>query len=274
MYPGGNALNVSVFARRNGASASYVGAVADDRAGHLIRAALAAEGVNIERLRVVPGQTAFCVIGHDDGDRIFIRSELGVSRFELDAHDLASISQHDAVHVSRSSGLDHRLAELASHVPLSYDFSTRRDAAHIAAVAPHCFLASFSGSDLTARAADHLAAEALTQGAEWVLVTRGADGAFLAHRDGSVRVAAERRTVVDTLGAGDTFIARVLVGLVAQEATDALMADAARCAADTCESNGAFGYGLPLPDSGLPGTTATQPENVRRTLIHHQSKKE
>jgi fructoselysine 6-kinase len=255
MYPGGNALNVAVFARRSGASASYVGAVADDRAGHLIRAALAAEGVNIQRLRVLTGQTAFCVIGHEGGDRVFLRSELGVSRFEPDALDFAFIAGHDAVHVSGSSGLDHRLEELASRVPLSYDFSTRRNADHIEAVAPHCFLASFSGSDLTADEADQMAAQALAHGAQWVLVTRGADGAFLAHQTGTVRVAAEPGTIVDTLGAGDTFIARVLIGLVTGEAVETLMADAARRAAETCERHGAFGYGLTLPDFAFAART-------------------
>jgi fructoselysine 6-kinase len=263
MYPGGNALNVAVFARRSGASASYIGAVADDRAGHLIRAALAAESVNIQRLRVLAGQTAYCVIGHENGDRVFLSSELGVSRFEPDEFDLTVIARHDAVHVSRSSGLDHRLRELASLVPLSYDFSTRRDAEHIEAVAPRCFLASFSGSDLTAEEADRLAAQALAHGAHWVLVTRGADGAFLAHETGTVRVPAEPGTVVDTLGAGDTFIARVLIGLVTGEDVESLMKDAARRAAETCERHGAFGYGLPIPDSIFANTAPPQPENVR-----------
>jgi fructoselysine 6-kinase len=268
MYPGGNALNVAVFARRNGASASYLGAVGTDTAGKLIRSALRAEGVNLERLRVRPGMTAFCVIGHRHGDRVFLRSDVGVSRFELDTLDLRFIARHDAVHVSQSSGLDHRLEDLASLVPLSYDFSTRRDPEHIAAVAPHCFLASISGGDLTTEAADEIAAQALAAGARYVLVTRGADGAFLTHAGGTTRVGAAPRTVVDTLGAGDTFIARVLVGLVAEEKPDAVMADAARRAADTCGSSGAFGYGLPLEAAAQGNIPEPQPENVRRRPVH------
>lgn len=37
MFAGGNTLNVSVFAARSGATAGYVGAVADDIAGRHIR---------------------------------------------------------------------------------------------------------------------------------------------------------------------------------------------------------------------------------------------
>ncbi|KAB2865536.1 MAG: hypothetical protein F9K43_16945 [Bauldia sp.] len=45
MYPGGNCFNLSVFARRYGAGTAFVGAVAEDAAGRLMRATLAAEGV-------------------------------------------------------------------------------------------------------------------------------------------------------------------------------------------------------------------------------------
>jgi len=46
-----------------------------------------------------------------------------------------------------------------------------------------------------------------------VLVTRGADGAEAHHAGGVVRVAAVPVTVVDTVGAGDTFNAGILAGL-------------------------------------------------------------
>ena len=40
MYPGGNAVNVAVHARRNGATSAYLGAVGTDRAGQVVLAAL------------------------------------------------------------------------------------------------------------------------------------------------------------------------------------------------------------------------------------------
>ena len=61
MFPGGNALNVSVFASRFGASACYVGAVGDDTAGNHVRAALVSEGVDISRLRIVADEQHFAL---------------------------------------------------------------------------------------------------------------------------------------------------------------------------------------------------------------------
>jgi fructoselysine 6-kinase len=48
--------------------------------------------------------------------------------------------------------------------------------------------------------------------------------------------------IVDTLGAGDTFIARTLVGLLRQESPDDLLAAAAVAAARTCGQVGGIGH--------------------------------
>ena len=90
MFPGGNALNVSVFANRFGASASYVGAVGDDSAGHHVRSALVSEGIDISRLRILAGGTAFCMIGNRNGEREFL-TDLGVSIVAPNKGDLAHI---------------------------------------------------------------------------------------------------------------------------------------------------------------------------------------
>ena len=54
------------------------------------------------------------------------------------------------------------------------------------------------------------AADLLAQGVSLVVVTLGADGAFGAHRDLRLRVAAPPVDVVDTIGAGDAFGAGIL----------------------------------------------------------------
>lgn len=66
------------------------------------------------------------------------------------------------------------------------------------------------------RPVDALAADCLAAGARAVIVTRGGDGATL-WRTGheALAVAAPRVTVVDTIGAGDTFTAGLSVSLLA-----------------------------------------------------------
>lgn len=246
MYPGGNCFNVSVFASRFGARSAFIGAIANDPAGRLIRGTLEQEGVDTGRLRVVDGITAYCVIGHENSDRIFLSNDFGVSRFTPNVGDLALIAECDAAHVYQSCGLDSWLERFSSRTKLSYDFSTRRDAEHLETVAPHCWLASISASDLSAADTESLMKSVASLGPSWVLATRGRHGAMLSNGEEFFSVAATPVDIVDTLGAGDTFIARVLVGLLDDEPPQALLREAADAAAQTCTYLGAVGYGSPI----------------------------
>ena len=246
MFPGGNALNVSVFASRFGASASYVGAVGDDTAGNHVRAALVGEGVDVSRLRTLAGRTAFCVIGNMNGEREFLKADLGVSIVAPDSRDLAHMESFDALHTGRSSHVDEFVDAFARVSRLSFDFAGVRDPARIARIASRCFLASFSGGSWSRSESAEVARAAMRAGARWCLVTRGSAGALLAGKDGVVEVPAPEVRPVDTLGAGDTFIARTLVGLLNGEVPADSLAAAARAAGETCRRIGAFGYPAPV----------------------------
>ncbi|MFC3181391.1 PfkB family carbohydrate kinase [Cypionkella sinensis] len=246
MYPGGNCLNLAVFAHRFGAETFYGGAVADDPAGRHIRRALLAEGVDVSRLRSLPGNTAFCVIGSQGGDRVFLGADLGVSIVGPEAEDLALMSKVDAVHTGRSSHIDDWAPHIAARSRLSYDFATAHEIVRLMRVAPHCHLASFSGGELSREQALGLAHRAAGLGARHVLITRGAKGALLLSGSELTETRAEIITPLDTLGAGDTFIARVLTGLLRDERPADLLAAAASEAAQTCSWHGGFGHAAPM----------------------------
>jgi len=263
MYPGGNCLNVAVFARRFGARTGYIGRVGADAAGRHLVASLEIEGVDIRGVGVVDGgDTAHCVIGHVDGDRVFLSSAKGVSEFEPAAGDLELIAAADAVHVGATSGLDAFIPAFGGLTRVSYDFAIFRDREHIERIAPHAFLATFSGGSLDDADAAALADRALDAGAVYALVTRGERGAFLVTRGQRWTTPAAPATVVDTLGAGDTFVARVLVGLLRGDDVDALLTAAARAAADTCAAPGAFGHGIPIALSARAASHSSQPHTA------------
>jgi fructoselysine 6-kinase len=243
VFAGGNALNVAVFARHAGATTAYAGTVGTDAAGDLIRNALALEGVSTDFLQVRAGSTAYCVIGRNNGDRVFREVGLGVSQTPLDGGLVSPASGFDAVHLSVSSRLEDSTPDLASVSRLSFDFSTTRDPALLGAVAPHCHLASFSGGDLTRPDALKLARHAVELGANWALVTRGAGGAVLVNRGDTYEAPAAHTTLVDTLGAGDTYIATLLTGLLQAIGPQEAMTRASKASALTCSRLGAFGAG-------------------------------
>jgi fructoselysine 6-kinase len=254
-YPGGNCLNVAVFAARAGAASAYIGRIGRDPAGDLIESALKAESVDARFLRRVDGATAHCLITHSNGDRIFQSSDLGVSRFVPTSDEFEFVDHRDAVHVGASSGLDAELPRLAQRALLSYDFATRRDPAHLALICPYAHLGTFSGGHLSEREAEQLATSAVDAGAAFVLVTRGSRGSILAHGNDRWRAETTPSQVVDTLGAGDSFIARLLVGLLRGEQPPAAMAAASASAAETCTSFGAFGHRASLQRLAYPVPT-------------------
>ena len=92
MFPGGNAVNVAVHARRCGAESAYLGVLGTDGNGDVVRRSLEAEGVGTRYLRTVPGPNAFAVVRVVDGDRFFESGEVGVSRIDLREEDLRAVA--------------------------------------------------------------------------------------------------------------------------------------------------------------------------------------
>jgi fructoselysine 6-kinase len=248
VFPGGNAVNVAVAARRSGARSAYLGATGAGPDGAVVRAALAAEQVETTRMRVLDGPNAYSTIELVDGDRVFGPHDLGVSVFQLDEGDLAYLSQFWCVHTGECSSTEDQLAGLARVARVSFDFSDR-PADYYEPLLAHIWFASFSGSHLTADEAVALAHRAAAAGPELVLVTEGPRGALLRTQDGEVaQVPAGQFQPVDTLGAGDAVIGGVLARLMLGDDPETALRAGQDLAAVSCGHNGAFGYGENLDD--------------------------
>jgi len=249
MFPGGNCLNVAVFVRRYGGDAAYIGAIGRDEAGELIWRTLGLEGVDISHLRCLDGATAYCLIDHQGHERVFVDFDLGVSVFSPSGDDFDFITGFDCVHIGQSSGLDAYLEIISRQVRLSYDFSDKYDDGKITKIAPLCLLASLSSREEGRNYALHLVHNVLKKGAQYCLVTRGKNGAILGYDQELIEVEADKTDLVDTLGAGDCFIARTLLGILQGESPTQFLPLAARAAALTCSHYGAFGHGVMLNEA-------------------------
>lgn len=249
MFPGGNALNVAVFARRAGAAASYIGALGDDEAGRHVLACLRAEGVGVDRVRVVPGSNAYTDIALHDGDRVFIGYGEGVSRFTLDGDDLAYAATFDIVHTGDSSFLEAQLPSIATHAAVSFDLSVNRDATYLARILPFVRLAFFSGRGLSMGEVEELITSAQAQGPALVIATLGSRGSVGFDGHSLCHQAAVPVDPVDTLGAGDAYMGQFLVEYVKGVPLPRAMELAAKAASTACGRLGAFGYATSLRQS-------------------------
>ncbi|MET9515589.1 PfkB family carbohydrate kinase [Streptomyces sp. NPDC002994] len=270
-YPGGNSVNVAVYARRLGLEAAYLGVFGDDGLGRFLRESVVAQDVAVDHCVVRTGETGLSTLRVDDGDRVFLGwNGGGVTVREplaLDSELLAYVASFDLVHSSVYSRSESELPKLGGLGPLlSFDLSSDdefRTPAYLDRVCPYADLVLLSCSHLDETATQALLAEVVERGARLALATRGVDGA-IAH-DGRTTVAAPARRVgaaralVDTMGCGDAFLTGFAVSLLRggwspgtppeRHLIERALHDGAGTAHAQCFVEGAFGHGRP---SGQP----------------------
>lgn len=250
-YPGGNALNVAVLARRFGLENTvYIGILADDEESKHIQDCLAAEGLGDKYCRFVRGETGKAKVTLVDGDRVFVGSNHGGVRkrlaLRMDEPDLALVKQVGSVHSSCYSYFEAELPRLRPYVQrLSYDFSTGRDRDYFAAICPLTTIAFFSGSDMNDPETEAFIRDIHALGASSVCITQGERGAVMSDGHTLFRQGIVQANLVDTMGAGDAFIAGFLAATIQGAGVEASLRHGAKSAASACGWPGAFGYPHP-----------------------------
>jgi sugar/nucleoside kinase (ribokinase family) len=262
-YPGGNCVNVAVFARQLGLHAAYLGVFGDDELGTFVRGAIEDCGVDTSRSSVRSGPTGFTNITTIDGDRHFLDWNNGgvtaVDPIRLDDEDLGYVSVFSLVH---SSAYSHTVVELPklNNTPVlrSYDFSSEeefRTDDYLHAVGPWIDLALLSCADDTDAEIYAELKRVATFGPTLVLATRGLAGAIVFdgdqfHHSQSAPIPGD---LIDTMGCGDAYLAGFVVELMNsgwkrdahpdEVAIQRAMSEAAKVAAAQCTVGGAFGHG-------------------------------
>ncbi len=255
IYPGGNALNVAVLAKRYGLThSSYMGILGSDTSAAHVKHVLEQEQIDTTRIRQAFGPNGEAVVSlNEEGDRIFVRSNKGgvqaLLGINLNSDDESYIASHDLLHTSVYSRLEHHLPELSQKIPVSFDFSTRRDSAYLEQVCPYLTYAFFSGSDLSKEQCFELSETALEYGTKVIGITRGSQGALFFDQERAYEQSVIQTEVIDTLGAGDSFIAMFLTQYHQHQRMEEALQRAAEAAAETCKVYGAFGYGVPKEGS-------------------------
>lgn len=260
-YPGGNALNFSVYAKMCGVDSAYLGVFADDRESQRIRFALREAGVECTHCKTEPGTTTerFDVV-LQGSERIFVGDDERDTKPHpriLSARELAYLAEFDFIHSGCYAGTEDEIAKLYFDGSLvGFDFSEEpeyRTDTYLMKLCPHLDLALFSCAEDSKKEAQALQSRAISMGAKYVLATRGLDGQDFFDGRHHYRGKAKLCESVDTMGAGDSFYAAFVTTLLKdgwRKGTE-LSADmiikalenAARFSAEICGINGSFGYG-------------------------------
>jgi fructoselysine 6-kinase len=244
---GGCALNVAAHWRKAGWRARYFGAVGDDAEAAILLDEIAKAGLEPVDVERRPGQTAVTLVGEQAGERKFLLEDLGVGKDYMPAEGLYQIAvAADWVHLGLNSNPDLVRRLVSDRVRFSVDLSTAPDSLPLEGV-PMVFA---SGPDDPDAPVAPLAERLHRAGASQVVVTCGSRGAYFREGDGVLLHApATPIAVIDTCGAGDSFIAAFLAAFKVEKrpALEALRA-ATAAAAETCLHVGGF----PQNPRGIP----------------------
>ena len=253
-YPGGNAVNVAVHCKRFGFDeAAYIGVFGDDIYAKHLKWALEQEKINFDRSRTIYGPSGQPKVTlSPQGDRIFLpgpqNTAQHILRLKLTPEDLHYIKTFDICHTSCYSSIEPELEKIKEACEVSYDFSDRREKEYLEQVCPFVRFAFFSGSGLTSAEIYELMECSHNLGTEIVCVTLGGDGVKFSHNRIRYSQGILPTKVVDTLGAGDSFIAGFITAYKKGSDIEESLAYATKCAAKTCTFYGGFGYPHPFPE--------------------------
>ncbi len=256
---GGNALNVAVQWRRQGLDARCFGALGQDAEADIMLAAIEDAGLDRNDVEIRSGSSAVTLIADEAGERHFLLESLGVGEDYIPNPDrYAALRQADWVHLGTNSSQTLVRRLVADGVPFSVDVSTRHGDLSLDGV-PLVFA---SGPDDPSEPVEPLIQRFIAAGAREVVVTCGKRGSF--HGDGSRIVAADSVpvSVVDTCGAGDSFIATFIVSRFFEGLSEqAALERSAERASETCSHLGGF----PQPLLSIPQWLLDKYDRVIRT---------
>ena len=241
-FPGGNAVNVAVYVRRLGGRAAYVGAVGTDDFGALLLSALEGKGVDISRVKRLPGATALSHVSLRDGDRVFGDYAEGVMAFfapEVD--DLEFLCAHDLVVTGLWGHAEGILKDVrARGVPTAFDAADRPYDPAATAARPHSDVFFFSDDAADDAALREKLRRLHAGGPKLTVATRGGRGSLAWDGAAFYECGVTPCTVVDTMGAGDSFIAGFLKAWLEGGSVPACMKAGADHAAVTIACSGSW----------------------------------
>ena len=256
-HHGGKGANQAVAAARAGSSVAFVGAVGDDRRGEAALSALTAEGVDVSRVRIVPGEptgVALIAVGPRGENQIVVAPGANAALVPGDVHQLP-LARGDTLLTNLEVPMPTVIAALqaardAGAVAVLNPAPAHALPAEVLALGPiltpneHELIVAI-GNDDPAAALDELSAR--TAGA--IVVTQGPAGALLAHGKRRDRFDGFLAPLVtDTTGAGDAFC-----GVLATWLAEGHSLEAAIVAANAA---GALSVGGAGAREGMPARSA------------------
>lgn len=215
-YAGGIAINVASYLCQMGAKAAYCGWVGNDALGKLQLDALKAEGVDVSHTHVVDLQQDWCNILLEEGNnRVFRNGDAAVQcthKFNVDDVKKGQTGEYDFIYSNVEGDFEKdawkQLGE--SDTPVCYDFSNYWDRFPVNRVEESKGIIDYFYFSLEGRKEnpEEFLKECVEKhGAKLALATLGTKGSIVYNGRKYYKQKAFLVDAVDTMGAGDMFLA-------------------------------------------------------------------
>ena len=240
--PGGNPVNVAVYAKRLGFDSSYIGAVGDDGYGELIISAIRSKGVDVSYVRTAHGSSTVSHVTMKDGERVFGDYDEGVmADFRPTEEDINFMCGHDMVVTDLWGHSEGALEEIHKRgIPVAFDASEKPFADASVIAAPWADLFFFSDDDSSDEEIVRILKKIHETGPKVVIAMRGSEGSMAYDGKSFFRFGTVPCEVVDTLGAGDSYVAGFITAWLEKEPIPECMRSGAENASSTIGYFGAW----------------------------------
>jgi ribokinase len=223
-HPGGKGANQAVAAARAGAHVAFVGAHGDDDFGRDAKAGLRGEGIDATHFRKCAGESsgiALILLGGRSRENLIAVAKSANDRVSSEdvraAEGLIARSHAVLCQLEIPPEPVQAAAELANQYGVPFFLNpapARRLSARLLRSVHTMIPNALEAEALTGFSEPETAARALRKkGCRQVVITLGRRGALICDDAGCSRVSAPRVKPVDSVGAGDCFVAWLAVGI-------------------------------------------------------------
>ena len=233
-HSGGAIFNTAIALGRLGIEAGFFTGLSDDMFGDMLRETLTSSNVDFSPCATLPLHTTLAFVKLVDGSATYAFFDENTAGRMIGLENLPVLDQTcEALHFGAISlisepcgstyeGLmtreyEKRVISFDPNIRPSFIKDAEGHKARMLRMAALSDIIKFSDEDLDwfgeEGGHEELAARWLERGPKLVVITKGADGADGYTARGKVSAPGEKVTVVDTVGAGDTFDAGILASL-------------------------------------------------------------
>jgi fructoselysine 6-kinase len=242
-FPGGGPVNMAVYTVRMGGEAAYIGPVGNDEFGQIMKEAIASKGVDISHLSVRTGKTAVTQVDLINGERILGDYDEGVlADYRLTEEDIDFIKGYDVVVCDLWGKVGRQFRELKEcGIMTAFDCATEPGVLESQTAIPYTDYVFFSVEDGDTYENRELMKSIYAKGPRLVICMMGEKGSLCYdgndfHSFGIVPC----DNFVDSMGAGDSYIAGFLKGITEGNTIEQAMEMGAQNATETLKYFGAW----------------------------------